>query len=30
MKVWEDVRFQNGSIMKEDIREILKRDGFIF
>ena len=30
MKVWEEVRFQNGPFMKEEIQEILKKDGFLF
>jgi 2-phospho-L-lactate guanylyltransferase (CobY/MobA/RfbA family) len=30
MKLWEEVRFQNGSFMKEEIQEILKKEGFLF
>jgi 5'-3' exonuclease len=30
LKLFDDVRFANGPIIKEDIREILKRDGFLF
>jgi flap endonuclease-1 len=30
MKIWEEVRFQNGPFLKEEIYEILKKDGFLF
>ena len=30
MKVWEELRFQNGPFIKEEIQEILKKDGFLF
>jgi len=30
IKVFENIRFMNGPVMKEDIHAILKKDGFLF